>query len=116
MSRVPYKICPGCCAAVARASARCRHCGAALTARQRAKDAAEALAAMQAACDRFNARHAIGATVMCWPGPREGAPVPRTVSGPACVLSGHTAVVYVSGGGGCIALSHVETGSTSARE
>lgn len=64
---------------------------------------------MQAECDAFNASHKPGDVIMCWPGVREGLPVERTVREPgAVILSGHTAVVYVTGGGGCIALSHVE--------
>lgn len=62
---------------------------------------------MQAQCDAFNKRHAVGDTIHVWTGPREGTPVERTIRAPACILSGHTAVVYVNGGGGCIALSHV---------
>lgn len=62
---------------------------------------------MQAACDRFNERHAVGDTIHCWIGPREGEPVERRIRYPACVMSGHTAVVYVYGAGS-IALSHVK--------
>lgn len=65
---------------------------------------------MQDACDRFNARHAVGDTIKCWTGIREGEPVERVVKYPACILSGHTAVVYVTGGGGCVALTHVKEG------
>jgi hypothetical protein len=63
---------------------------------------------MQRDCDDFNAAHAIGQTLKVWSGPREGAPVEREMSGPAYILGGHTAVVPVRGGGGCIALSHVQ--------
>lgn len=62
---------------------------------------------MQAACDRFNERHAVGDTIHCWTGPREGEPVPYRIKYPACVMSGHTAVVYVYGVGS-IALTHVK--------
>ncbi|WP_172373340.1 hypothetical protein [Mesorhizobium sp. NZP2234] len=89
------------------ATARCRTCGTALTPRERQKEAAEAQAAMQAACDAFNATHAVGDVIRCWTGPREGAPVLRVIKAPAEILRGHTAVVFVSGGGGCIALSHI---------
>jgi hypothetical protein len=65
---------------------------------------------MQAECDRFNEAHKPGDVIKCWPGVREGEPVERTVREPgAVVLSGHTPVVYVSGGGGCIVLEHVAT-------
>lgn len=68
----------------------------------------KALAKMQAQCDAFNAAHTIGETIHVWTGMiNKGDPVPRTIKYPAQVLSGHTAVVYVTGGGGCIALSHV---------
>lgn len=65
------------------------------------------LAQMQAACDDFNNKHDVGDVIRCWPGVREGDPVKRTTTSPACILQGHTAVVYVSGGGGTIALTHV---------
>ncbi|RUX22147.1 hypothetical protein EOA27_04345 [Mesorhizobium sp. M2A.F.Ca.ET.037.01.1.1] len=64
---------------------------------------------MQADCDAFNRRHAVGDVIRVWTGPREGDPVERVTTSPACILGGHTAVVYVKGGGGCIALSHVES-------
>jgi hypothetical protein len=64
-------------------------------------------AAMAKAVAAFNQRHAVGDVILCWPGLREGKPVPRTILSPANILSGHTAVVYVAGGGGCIALTHV---------
>lgn len=62
----------------------------------------------QAAVDAFNARYAVGDTIHVWTGPREGDPVARRIREPgAVILSGHTPVVYVSDGGGCIALTHV---------
>ena len=63
---------------------------------------------MQRDCDRFNAKHAVGSEIRVWTGPREGYPKRRIISGEATVLGGHTPVVYVTGGGGCIALTHVE--------
>lgn len=74
------------------------------------------LAKMQAQCDAFNAKHAVGDTIYCWTGQIEDPPVPRTIRSPACVLSGHTAVVYVLGGGGCIALMHVAGSDAALRE
>ncbi|MGJ4855561.1 hypothetical protein ACN6KF_001507 [Labrys sp. La1] len=70
-------------------------------------------AQMQRACDKFNAAHAVGDKILCWPGSKQVAPSEFTISGPAGILGGHTAVVYVSGGG-CIALSHV-CGEAAAR-
>ena len=70
--------------------------------------------ALQAACDRFNREFAVGAAIDVWPGSRtdrEGRPLdPQRVSVAepgAYVMGGHTAVVQVSGGHGCIALTHV---------
>ncbi|MER9769012.1 hypothetical protein NKJ09_23440 [Mesorhizobium sp. M0189] len=62
---------------------------------------------MQAACDRFNERHAVGDIIHCWTGPREGKPAAYRIRYPACVMSGHTAVIYVYGVGS-IALTHVK--------
>ena len=62
---------------------------------------------MQADCDAFNAKFQVGSTIFCWPGVREGEPVERTVRFPAQIMGGHSAVVYVAGGGGCVQLSHV---------
>ncbi len=66
-------------------------------------------AAMQRAVDQFNARYKVGDSIRCWPGARDGDPVARTIVEPgAHILGGHTPVVQVSGGGGCIALTHVQ--------
>lgn len=63
---------------------------------------------MQVECDRFNAAHPIGSEIVVLTGPREGEPSKRIVRAPgAIILSGHTPVVYISGGGGCVALTHV---------
>ncbi|GJD92888.1 hypothetical protein OCOJLMKI_0071 [Methylobacterium iners] len=64
---------------------------------------------MQIACDRFNAKHSVGDTIGVWPGAigMGTLHVVRIVEPGAHVLSGHTAVVQVSGGHGCIALTHV---------
>jgi len=63
----------------------------------------------QQTVDAFNAAHPVGTVVRYWCGVREGAP---SGVGPtrslAYVLSGHTAVVFIEGTSGCIALSHVE--------
>ena len=60
-------------------------------------------------CVAFNAAHPVGTTVRYWRGVREGEPsgTGKTRS-EAQVLSGHTAVIWIEGCSGCIALSHVE--------
>lgn len=64
---------------------------------------------MQAQCDRFNAGFKVGDEIRVWSGLREGEGRLVQVREPgAYVLSGHTPVVQVAGGGGCIALTHVE--------
>jgi hypothetical protein len=66
-------------------------------------------AQMRAACDLFNRTHSVGDTLRVWSGLREGEPTERTIAEPgAYVLGGHTAVVQVKGGGGCVNLTHVE--------
>lgn len=57
----------------------------------------------------FNKQVAVGARVRYWRGIKIGAPSGEgETTGPATVLSGHTAVVWIKGCSGCIALSHVE--------
>ena len=59
-------------------------------------------------CEAFNRAHPVGSTVRVWSSRLGGTPVVVQVREPgAFILSGHTAVVYVSGVRGCIALSHV---------
>ena len=65
-------------------------------------------AAEQMAVDEFNDRFPIGTPVEYWPGVREGDGRRSRTRSKARVLSGHTAVVWVDGQGGCIALTHVE--------
>lgn len=57
----------------------------------------------------FNIRHAVGQRVRYWKGACEGEPtgVART-STKASVLGGHTAVVWLEGVSGCVALTHIE--------
>lgn len=56
----------------------------------------------------FNERYPVGQLVNYWRGVREG-PGKRSVTvTPASVLGGGTAVVWVKGEIGCIALSHIE--------
>jgi hypothetical protein len=63
----------------------------------------------QKVCDKFNEAHPVGTKVRYWKKEREGEPsgVAQTRS-MAQVLSGHTAVVWVVGEPGCIAMSHVQ--------
>lgn len=71
---------------------------------------------MKAAVEKFNRTHAIGDTIHFRPVHGESHTREVTITAPgAHVLSGHTAVVQVSGGHGCVALSHVVTGTKTAR-
>lgn len=66
-------------------------------------------AEMEHECRRFNEAYQPGDVIHVWTGPREGVPVERTVSDyGAHVLGGHTPVVYIVGGGGSVALTHVQ--------
>lgn len=57
----------------------------------------------------FNTKHPVGTRVRYWRGVREGAPSGEgPTHHPASVLGGHTAVAWIEGCSGCIALSHVE--------
>lgn len=67
----------------------------------------QSLAKMQAQCAAFNDRHPVGSTIRVWPGAIEGEPIAVQIHYPAAVLGSHTPVVYVTGGQGCIALTHV---------
>jgi len=63
----------------------------------------------QLAADDWNARHApIGTPVRYWPGPKQGPGKMSTTRGPAAMLGGAVAVVWVNGHAGCLALDHVE--------
>lgn len=72
--------------------------------------AARNAAALRRQCGAFNLLHPVGARVRAWPGLfREGRSIEGEVREPgAYVLSGHTAVVFVTGCRGCVAISHVE--------
>lgn len=63
---------------------------------------------MQRECDLFNRIYKVGQTISVHPGAITASPVTVTIVEPAYVLSGHTPVVQVTGGHGCIALSHVD--------
>ena len=62
----------------------------------------------QKRCDEFNAKHPVGTPVRYWTGLREGEGRVGKTRSSAEVLSGHTAVVWVEGCRGCVALTHVE--------
>ena len=65
--------------------------------------------ALQKEVDQFNAATPVGTMVRYWKMDRVGEPSgsgkTRT---PAQILSGHTAVVWIEGCSGCVALSHEE--------
>ncbi|WP_346536985.1 hypothetical protein [Micromonospora sp. DPT] len=66
---------------------------------------------MERECRRvelFNAIHPVGTTVRYWKGVREGDGKTSTTRTEAQLLSGHTAVVWLEGVSGCIALTHIE--------
>lgn len=72
------------------------------------RDRGLARAAIQAVKE-FNESNALGVSVRVWPGARpDGRSIDTKTRSEAQVLSGHTAVVWVEGVSGCIALSHVE--------
>ena len=56
----------------------------------------------------FNRAYPVGTPVEYWTGAREGVGKVSRTRSIATVLGGHTAVVWVAGEAGCIALSHVE--------
>jgi hypothetical protein len=62
---------------------------------------------LQKRCDDFNATHKNGDVIRVRRIAGESETVERTITYGAHVLGGHSAVVYVSGGGGCWDLSHV---------
>jgi hypothetical protein len=59
-------------------------------------------------CDRWNARHPVGTPVIYHPviGEKAGRSTKTTM--PASILSGHSAVLFVEGVAGCVALEAVE--------
>lgn len=56
----------------------------------------------------WNVNVRVGASVVYWTGAREGDGTKGETRTNAQLLSGHTAVVWVTGHVGCIALSHVQ--------
>jgi hypothetical protein len=60
-------------------------------------------------CETFNAKYPLGTMVDFWTGLRAGEPSgTSTTRSEAELLGGHTAVVWLEGVRGCIALSHVK--------
>lgn len=58
--------------------------------------------------DRFNAKWPVGTKVRYWTGLHEGPGKEGVTRSRAELLSGHTAVVWIEGASGCVALTHVE--------
>lgn len=74
-----------------------------------ANPASRASLALQSEVDRFNKANAVGTLVRYWKMDREGEPSGQgKTRTQAQVLSGHTAVVWIEGCSGCVAISHVE--------
>lgn len=65
-------------------------------------------AQMLKACHDFNVRHQVGDTITVYTGLIGENPQEVQIRYAAQILSGHTAVVYVTGGAGCVALTHVK--------
>lgn len=63
---------------------------------------------VQREVDDFNKRHPIGTPVQYWPVIGGKDSMRSTTRSEAQVLGGHTAVVWINGKAGCVALSHVE--------
>ena len=60
------------------------------------------------AVDRWNSSYSVGQSVKYWPiTRRHEAKVGKTKSA-ASLMGGHTAVVFIEGHSGCVALSHVQ--------
>lgn len=58
--------------------------------------------------ERFNQKWPVGTKVRYWTGLREGPGKEGKTSTDAELLGGHTAVVWIEGASGCVALTHVE--------
>jgi hypothetical protein len=57
---------------------------------------------------KWNKYFPIGTRVRYWTGVREGSGKVSVTRSAAEVLSGHTAVIWIEGCVGCVALSHVQ--------
>lgn len=58
--------------------------------------------------DLWNQKHTTPTPVRYWPGVKEGKGKLGITRGKAELLGGHTAVVWIQGVAGCVALSHVQ--------
>lgn len=68
---------------------------------------------MRDMCDRFNAYHRVGDVITIYMGAFGENPQQTSITYPAQILGGHTAVVYT--GRGSIALSHVARATGAAQ-
>jgi hypothetical protein len=66
--------------------------------------------------DAWNRDCPVGTRVRYWTLAREGEGRVSTTRSKAEVLSGHTAVVWIEGVAGCVALSHVKNISSETKE
>lgn len=64
------------------------------------------IAKLQAQCDRWNAKVNIGASVEYESVKNDGNWKPHRTRSEAFVLSGHTAVLFLTDKSGCVALDH----------
>lgn len=55
----------------------------------------------------WNEKYPVGIAVLYWRGAKQGPGKQSSTKSQAEVLGGHTAVIWVEGEPGCIALSHV---------
>lgn len=58
--------------------------------------------------ENWNLKHPIGTPVRYWTSVREGPGKTGETRSVAEMLGGHTPVVWVTGEGGCVALTHVD--------
>jgi hypothetical protein len=59
-------------------------------------------------CTLWNAAHPVGTLCRYWTGVREGEGQLAKTRSAAGMVGGHSAVIWLEGVSGCIALSHVE--------
>lgn len=64
-------------------------------------------AEMARAVDAFNAAHKVGDTITVFTGVIGENPTEVQVRYPAEIMGGHTPMVYITGGKGSVALTHV---------
>lgn len=67
------------------------------------------LKTIQKEVDAFNAKVPVGTLVRYWRGAKQGEPSGQgKTHHPATILGGHTAVGWIEGCSGCVALTHIE--------